>query len=556
MSYNSESRLSEYILNELYKRYTDSRLEGGFPDREIICKEYFGFLHTVHSDWKMRSFDNQHSLLSKDADVEESVRHLRMYTQCFLNMDYIIDDINLPATEDRLFPFLTMNLPTFTRWDGSIVREFPCLDDSLNACGNTVSADEENQYRSFWGNIKNSMNGKGLVISIADIGVDETKRLLKTLRLLGNQLPIQLVHKGDLHYILMAELVAVARNELIIEIDGKLQSIGYPQDIWFVNTEPCLKPEALKHFKRFSNKWLAAMFNSFEEMILLDTDTVLFVNPKHMFETPEYSESGTHFFRDRPIAEFVKKSDVTLYHHLLPSLKERSLLGIPSTSKYTLQNPFFKSQRKHVMESGLVVINRKQYLDGLLISTFLQLWEETSSPFHGDKELFWLGQAISGKDRYKFNKNVAGAIGILRKDEKDGTEYICSTQIAHFNDEYKLLWINGGLKNCKLPAWNYDFKKKKAIRKKYTSVENVKKHYQLPVVFDGAIIPPDYSNKSYHKTTDERVKNGFLRDVNLGCGGYTWCAYNSLDSPEGKVLRFDETESQRIKNIIEVWNSK
>lgn len=58
MSYNSESRLSEYILDELYKRYTDSRLEAGFPDREIICKEYFGFLHTVHSDWKIRSFDN------------------------------------------------------------------------------------------------------------------------------------------------------------------------------------------------------------------------------------------------------------------------------------------------------------------------------------------------------------------------------------------------------------------------------------------------------------------------------------------------------------------
>lgn len=154
MSYNSESRLSEYILDELYKRYTDSRLEAGFPDREIICKEYFGFLHTVHSDWKIRSFDNQQSLLSKNVEIKESIRHLRMYTQCFLNMDYSIDDINPPVTEDRLFPFLTMDLRTFTRWDGSIVREFPCLDDSLNACGNTVSADEENQYRSFWGNIK------------------------------------------------------------------------------------------------------------------------------------------------------------------------------------------------------------------------------------------------------------------------------------------------------------------------------------------------------------------------------------------------------------------
>lgn len=73
------------------------------------------------------------------------------------------------------------------------------------------------------------MKGRGIVISIGEGGVNETKRLIKVLRYLNNTLPTQLVHKGDLSKNSMKELIDVARESM--KTDGTEIINGCHQNI-------------------------------------------------------------------------------------------------------------------------------------------------------------------------------------------------------------------------------------------------------------------------------------------------------------------------------------
>lgn len=145
------------------------------------------------------------------------------------------------------------------------------------------------------------------MISLGENGVGDVKRLLKVLRAIGNKLPIQLVHKGDVPKAAMQDIIKVGRGDFNLEIENQFHSIGNPQDIWFVNAEKTLNSSSSHLFQRFSNKWIASLFNSFEEMILMDCDSVPFVEPELFLEATEYKDTGALFFKDRMIDEYIKK---------------------------------------------------------------------------------------------------------------------------------------------------------------------------------------------------------------------------------------------------------
>lgn len=83
--------------------------------------------------------------------------------------------------------------------------------------------------KSFWEEFRKHMKGRGIVISIGEGGVNETKRLIKVLRYLNNTLPTQLVHKGDLSKNSMKELIDVARESM--KTDGTEIINGCHQNI-------------------------------------------------------------------------------------------------------------------------------------------------------------------------------------------------------------------------------------------------------------------------------------------------------------------------------------
>ncbi|CUS25219.1 LAQU0S37e00210g1_1 [Lachancea quebecensis] len=517
------------------------------------CFTYFQSLSHQRSSWNLEGFGDKRSFLFSKRRVIQSVRSLRLYGHCFVTNQELIDGVRYEDIESRLFPTFTRELPIFTRWDGTVRNEFPLLNKhyEIQPEGSSIS---HKQKIPFWRQVKNSMNNRGIVISLGESGVTEVKRLLNTLRLLGNKLPIQLVHKGDVSAEAMRSIVDVGRRLSTQNTNTAAHEFDTPQDVWFVDAKRCIESKDHVLFKRFSNKWIASLFNSFEEMILMDSDAVPFINPETLFDSDEYREAGALFFKDRLIDEHIKTSDLNFYRKLLPSDEECRAFGIPPSTEKTMNNDFIKSGYKHLMESGVVVIKRSNHLPGLLISTAMQLWKVTNKVVYGDKEFFWLGQSISGNENYQFNKNAAGALGTLKRKENKATNYTCSTQLAHFDENLRLLWINGGLMNCKKPSWFFDLRKQKSLRLKFESAAELETYFIAPVQVDGAILPTRSKRSFFQKIIGQNA--GFKKCPKMGCDGSFWCAFVDLKNQKGKTITFTSSEIKEIDQVIRAWNSE
>ncbi|SCU80599.1 LAFA_0C00188g1_1 [Lachancea sp. 'fantastica'] len=515
---------------------------------EDSCFEYFRLLASIDSEWDVRRFGDSHTSFFSRRQVVDSVRHMRVFGHCFIENSSPHRDLNIKEIEAKVFPIFTSTIPSFKRWDGVVVEGLPLKDGASN------SNKPRSSHESLWRHIVNNMNGRGIVMSVGESGVSEAKRLLRVLQTLENDLPIQVVHKGDLTDDSMQELVKVARSPIRVQMHDKSDNMEHLQEIWFVDAKKSIKSEFLHLFERFSNKWIASLFNSFEEMILLDTDTVPFVRPSSLFRTREYKRTGAFFFRDRLIEEYVKRGDLKFFKSLLPSKTETLFFNFEAAEDAIKKNDFFRFGYKHIMESGVVVLRRRDHMPGLLISTALNLWKETNETFYGDKELFWLGQSIAGKSQYDFNKHPAGAVGILAQYGNNKITYTCSTQPGHFDESNKLLWLNGGAKFCKKPFWDFDFSRHKSLRKTYKTAENLRGHYESPIDANGAVIPARSDLSLLHKMLG--VKSGFRKCEKMGCVGYVWCAYNRSDRATGVTLEFTQEEIRHFKFIVSVWNSE
>lgn len=541
---------SEMIIQTLHKRLKNRDLATTLD--YSACAEYFRLLSLHDSQWSIRSFGDEKTSFISRKHIIDSIHHLRIFSQCFIYKSAPYGDLDIEKVEKKLFPIFTGDFPTFQRWNGLLIEGFPEQHEDLGSEG-TASRMHKASKWSFWRHLKESMKGRGIVISLGENGVGDVKRLLKVLRAIGNKLPIQLVHKGDVPKAAMQDIIKVGRGDFNLEIENQFHSIGNPQDIWFVNAEKTLNSSSSHLFQRFSNKWIASLFNSFEEMILMDCDSVPFVEPELFLEATEYKDTGALFFKDRMIDEYIKKKDLKFYQKLFPLENEYSLFELQHPLDAVEQKMFLEFGHKHIMESGLVILRRGDHLSGLLISTCLQLWKETNQPFYGDKEFFWLGQSISGNDRYRFNAYPAGALGVLNQDADENLDYICSTQPAHFSRDLRLLWLNGGARNCKIPSWDMDFSKQKFLRQKYDSAKKLKDFYESPINVNGAIIPPRSEMSILQKI--KGVRSGFQKCTRLGCAGYAWCAYNRKLDSEGKTIHFHQNEISNIKFIISAWNA-
>ncbi|ODV98203.1 hypothetical protein PACTADRAFT_48003 [Pachysolen tannophilus NRRL Y-2460] len=505
--------------------------------------------------------EEQVNLLIEDM-IYNSVGHVKVFGKCFID-DKDREYGNFDDIETRLLPWLNKRLPTFISWDGKTVDDHLPMTNELKF---SSSSSNSKRYApqpyiegtSFLKYLSKNMSGKGIVISCSDSLVEELVRLLRVLRFLHNDLPIEIVHKGDLDQNHRNTLIQAARDDLILSSDIKIDYS--PQEIWFVDVSSCIKPDFLANdtFETFSNKWLASLFTSFDEMILLDSDAVPFFNPSYFFtHLKGYSETGGYFFKDREIDPLVEGSFLEFYKKLLPSAMDTKFFEIPQTTSSTNNNRLFGKKAKHFMESGMVLLKRSTHFSGLLMSVHLQLWVPTSSPVHGDKELFWLGQVLVGNENFKFNKNPAAASGLVDNTKFKAAKEICSIQPTHIaDDDHTLLWVNSGLQICKKQTWNRDYLLRPYRKKKHT-VESLQQYFESPFLINGAIIPPDSLDK-YNNKAREPI-TGWSKADNLGCERYFFCARDRAGSADGDryakgiLITYDEEEQMRFANISLVW---
>jgi alpha 1,3-mannosyltransferase len=561
------------------------------------------------SDGKKAEFEQQYNKLTEltlktEQRMIDAVTHLRVYGQCYLRdhgsrvisnflggsqkaTDSISDgsfDLCYDV-EQRLFPWLSRELPTFKRWDGSIIKGIPKMskyvseydDEDIPFTPKNVFDDTEgvglsrlgkrsSRNECFMNQWRSSLNGKGIVLSVADKYEHDITGLLRVLRALNNKLPIQLVHKGDLSEQVQERIVKVARSEEaevpLFSYDRVQNDVphNFPkQEVWFVNAKRCIRKEYNGNFNGYANKLIAYLFNSFDDTILMDTDSVPLVKPSYFFKMGPYQRTKTIFFKDRFNAEKVSKHDSQFFVKLMPNSIDTAMFEIPKATNFTLEhNRYIKGQYRHLMEAGVVGIKRSTHFIGILTSVQMNFWSATNSRIWGDKELFWLGQSISGNENYEFNKYDVVAVGELTpmEDRPRNTiaHELCSTHPGHLSgdDDYTLLWINSGMRFCKVDdSWDGDMDQPRN-KKYFKDSGELQAFYKQPVKISAALIPPG-GDRVVENNNDEPAKGWVMTP---SCKGYLWCAYDIVGGSTDPLDRGTFVEYDNVTEYINGYLGK
>lgn len=570
----------------------------------------------LKKDWK-KQYDKAWANIIKDEQkLHDYVSHIKIYNKCFVEHDInhhdpyrqdadmtqlndtefveaqkqLLAPLSIPHTkykmnaffkhfshctdlEAKLYPWLTSKLPTYKRWDNTkLVDELPSFKPLLPAeSAKHKSSLAKDAHSCFLNQFKNGLNGKGIVLTIDDEHTEMAIRLIRLLRALGNELPIEIIFLKELSFETKYQLVQASRSDFK----------NFPkQELWFVDVSGALNEMYADKFSGFGHKILATLFNSFDEMILLDADTVLLEKPEFFFKLKKYVKTGTMFYKDRSAVEYRPKNDILFFKKMLPSLMDTIIFNIPQITDYTLKRKLFQGTN-HYMESGLVVINRKVHFSLPLMMAQLNFYLPVQARVYGDKELFWLALAMSGNENYAFNNHFAAAIGNITPDseragdvdEKSSKTFrskeVCSNHPAHINDEdnKSLLWFNSGYRHCG-QGDKVDFKKEFNYKKRYTHLKKMgqfKAFFNNKVDIKYAVIPP---SDTLEANNDEDESNRSW--INLGgyCNGYTWCGYSLIggkytkdgekfsNRQDGVLIKFSDPEIRKFNKLGDVWVSK
>ncbi|CAI5757932.1 unnamed protein product [Candida verbasci] len=607
----SSDRKEMFFKNELNTLKNEHRK--GHPDKEFIPT--LGMNRTIESKYYANLSKTQRVIQS----MADTATIIRVFGKCFLNNDKIDDSLNKLSLEfsKRLFPFITNSIPVFRKAGTTQENGWPVVkNDEIDY--KTQNSDESIMF------FRDNSKGKGIVISATSRHAKDLQRLIRILRALNNQLPIQIIFKNDINKrnmeLLEAAAVADVENvldqttspnehqnhlpELNLLQEYKNYGSDFPkQDLTFVNIVSCLERGYKYSFPGYSNKVLALLFSSFEEIILLDADTIPLVPPSEFFESNEYQKSGTYFFQDRSLRDNNDFMETNFFSNLFPTNEKsiETLFNIPQVTSKTMNNKYMTGWR-HFQEAGVVVFNKKQHFLGLLMMFPLSLWAEpVHSSIWGDKEMYWLGLSMAGDENYEFNSNAAASIGentILQNRKyypNSKSNEVCSTHPGHVNSEGKLLWINSGFSYCKKNGYFRD-----RVKYPFSTFENKEliSLFQSPLQIKAALIPPDLPNyrepnspidftteleikkswKSRKKDTDEinnDLKTGekrkeFIEDYgpqkgwvkNPICFGYMYCAYDNIESYDsnkefdtGKFYEFNEDERRKFNYLAKIWHT-
>ncbi|KAH3682238.1 hypothetical protein WICPIJ_006796 [Wickerhamomyces pijperi] len=602
-----------WILQDVGEGDHDSTIftsrEKFFEDRKQAARKKYSsmsnrqFEKFMETNNMVEEWDNEYELKKTtvrgaESYIVDQLTNLKVFQKCYLDhylsesKQYRIDTtiknphngepVTCAENEKRLFPYLTGELPDYVKWDGTLIS-------SNRLPQSKTQMKSSDCFTRF---LQDSYSGKGYALDFSSepSHVKQLNGLLLTLRLLGNKLPVEIFHNGELDQSVKDKIIEIARSDKV-QLDNlesirglkDPKSLGLPAlksgkflplDIWFVDVSKTIKPETEWSKSQSSLKLLAYLFSSFEDMLLLNRNTVPMMNLNtNVLKSKEYLSKGAYFFKDRELSEPLSHSQSKFLHKLLPSEYDQKIFGVPLATAHTLNNRFFKSGFKNLQSDGVIAVNKKEHFNSILTTLSLNLWNSVKEAISHEKELFWLGFAFNGDEQYFMNKHAAGAVGetIAKKHRlktlKTGdaeaerrnlkSTQLCSAHVGHLSsrDDHSLLWINNGMTYC---TWSNPVAVEQDFSMEFineASPEELKKKYEDPIVLKALIIPPP----------QERIKNsaGFEPSIGweptMACHSMNWCAYDSVGGVAdpfyyGLKVMFGEKETQRYGVIGEAWS--
>lgn len=467
----------------------------------------------------------------------------RTYNACFLK-NYEARFCN--KIDDRVFPWFTFKSPIYKRWDGLVIDDFNLMRDYYSNLKFPSGIRYEDAI-CFWNKFRLRIYGKGIVVPISENSLDDLIRLLKVLRFLKNKYPVQFVHTGDLSDSSQKSLVEAARMNL--ELEGELKIQESEQNIWFVNIKDCLSTNSGFASNNNSLKWLASLLTSFEEIILLNPEVVLFKPISTIFELPSYKSDGAYFFRGRYGVESTAPEITKLFKTMLPSIIENTLFDTLLVTNHTLKNDVFTKKFKNVLDPSVMVINRQRHFPGLLFGTQLNSWGPVLDQ---DTDFFWVSQSMMGDESYTLDKYSSGAAGILDNSSYENSNVIVAEQQLHLDpsDNYNLLWMSHGFRYCKEDTWKTDVSD---FNDAHFTEQELSIKYLSVIGIDSVIIPADVETK-----TDliQKPNSPWTLRLDLGCSNQIWEAHSAVGLDTGVEIHYNPEERAHFSKIGHIWGSR
>jgi hypothetical protein len=495
---------------------------------------------------------------------------------------------------------------------------YPWLSFKFPAPSSTTNRDENDaknksyQSGNFLQQLKSDYNGRGIVIPILPVNDNKHIRdqsiinLVGSLRILKNNLPIEIIYFGD--DVIDENLLNMAANDDILHVPKSFSeysstpftSSDYPkQAIKFINVTELIADQYHDKFNANFLYSLSLIFNTFEEVILLHHRTIPLINLEILFDNKNYLQTGNLLFKNPTILSTKPRKLKNGYNQvnlllqsLLPHEKDEQYFNFTqSTSNST--NRLLHQGFQKLVDPSMMIINKSKWLHGLLIATNLQFINLLNGRFHNfqtelNPDFICLGHEISGLYPLNFNTNYAIASGILTPRQSrdksfiNQSEEICSSSWGQLYDEddLTLLYVTSHqLENSK---W-HDELFTSALERKYSYYESqivdnifdkdssekqtlgsinneiyTSKLRDNPLYIEAIIKPPTLQAPVEVGEIKEPNKawilqEGFVKDL----GNPYYCAYNIVGNLEEGKIGSMITYNQRIQNkfrfVIDFW---
>lgn len=515
--------------------------------------------------------------------IAEMATLMRAYGKCFVNkklndkLKKIYDDMT-----KKLFPYLNDLLPQFDKVGNKSnlvsLDGLPVYNDDGDIV-NTIPKPEKTNFMDYL--LQNS-NGKGIAIVASNRHGRDVIKLMRILRATNNRLPIQILYRNDMTDRVKNNIIAsaTAPKEFLLDPNKSGSYISVypdldlmtaskefgaefpPQKLTFVAYRETISQFYRNSFRGYYSKILGLLLTSFKEVILMDADSVPFIDMKEFFSLDDYKDSGALFFRDRALRDTNDFIETNFFANLFPLRKSDSLeqmLDIPVVTNKTMGNAYMTGYRHH-QEAGIVILDRVKHFTSMLMMLPLALTgEPIVLSIWGEKEMYWIGFAMAGDEEYSFNKFAAAAVGSLSKKEhtyypKDpGIHEVCLSHPGHIYKDGRLLWINSGFSYCKK---NGSIRDAKRFPLNIIDDAEVVNMYSSPVKISHAVVPPDLPQLRHggieYKAEEEFISSWTYRSKDIDevnndetpriedeipqkswikspmCSGYYYCAYDQV----------------------------
>lgn len=299
---------------------------------------------------------------------------------------------------------------------------------------------------------------RGLVLPLFDDIAHLGLSVILELRALGMDMPIEIPHCGDFKP--EFQLMIQSRDPLVRVYDvcekalAATNILGPERKLFCGNRRQCYK-----RFRGFSIKIISVVFSEFQELMLVDADTLFFQNPMKLWDLDSYKQTGTLFFHDRissdtdylaervpnspedkPISymhAYLSNFDVAPYQPLANIPRERAAkqsethVKLPfEASEFLLSSHSWNLRAGHEMDSSLLLWNKvKQPRATAILASFLAMNGIPIPPSYGDKELFFIACELA-ETQYTFSDYGVGALG---------------TEIHEYGDKANVMLCGGGL---------------------------------------------------------------------------------------------------------------